>query len=237
MHLSPPRRSRRTHAVTCVTIAAALAGTLTVATPGPAAAATARTAVPVDTAPPQIRDIRFSRTSVRVAGLALVPVTVSVRLTDATGVEEIPYAMTPSPEVTLSPVPGFQAKLRPVLTRTSGTVTDGVWSATVHVPSTWHGTVRVASIGAVDKVGNVLAEDLTKAKSPALRVIGSHRPALTFQYSLLTGGGFRIHGRAYYRDTGRPLRRQKSCGGSVDRDSRAPPRALPSAPCRARPRR
>ena len=212
MHPSPPH-SGRTAAVVRVTVAAAFAGSLAVAGPlpataGSAAAPSAPATATGDTAPPRIRDVRFSRSSVRVAGLAVVPVTVSVRLTDKTGVREIPYAMTPSPEVTLSPVPGFQAKLRPVLTRTSGTVRDGVWSATVHVPSTWHGTVRVASIGAVDEVGNVLAEDLTEAESPALRVIGTHRPALTFQYSLLTGGGFRIHGRAYYRDTGRPLRRQ-----------------------------
>jgi hypothetical protein len=133
--------------------------------------------------------------------------TVSVRLTDASGVREIPYAMTPSPQVTLGPVPGWQKQLRPVLTRTSGTVHDGVWTATVQVPSTWHGTVRVTSVGAEDEAGNVLADELTPARSPALRVTGTHRPALTFHYALLPGGGFRIHGRAYYTDTGRPLRR------------------------------
>lgn len=203
------RPSRRTAAAARITVVAAIAGSLAVVGPLPATAGpdVAASAAAGDTSPPQVRDIRFSRSSVRVSGLAVVPVTVSVRLTDATGVDEIPYAMTPSPEVTLSPVPGFQSKLRPVLTRTAGTVTDGVWSATVHVPSTWHGTVRVTSVGAADRAGNVLARDTT-AESPALRVTGTHRPALTFHYTQLAGGGFKIHGRAYYTDTRRPLRRQ-----------------------------
>jgi hypothetical protein len=75
------------------------------------------------------------------------------------------------------------------------------------VPSTWNGTVRVTSVGAVDRLGNELSDALGPAQSPALRVIGTHRPALTFHYALLAGGGFRIHGRAYDTDTGRPLRR------------------------------
>ena len=54
----------------------------------------------------------------------------------------------------------------------------------------------------------MLADELTGARSPALRVRGTHRPALTFHYSLLAGGGFRIHGRAYFTDTRRPLARR-----------------------------
>ncbi|MEJ3745804.1 hypothetical protein WEI85_21240 [Actinomycetes bacterium KLBMP 9797] len=139
--------------------------------------------------------------------------TVSVHLTDVSGVEEIPAAMTTSPHLTLSPVPGFQSRLRPALTRTSGTVRDGVWSATVNVPSTWNGTVRVGSVGAVDRVGNVLADEVTGARAPALRVIGTHRPALTFNYTLLAGGGFRVHGRAYFTDTRRPIGRLPLAAG------------------------
>lgn len=65
-------------------------------------------------------------------------------------------------------------------------------------PKTWN--------GAVDRLGNVPADKLTTAQSPVLRVVGTHRPAMTFHYAPLAGGGFRIHRRAYYTDTGRPLR-------------------------------
>ncbi|MCA2216572.1 hypothetical protein [Jidongwangia harbinensis] len=193
-----------------VAVAAAVAMAVAAAGPPPASAGTVTTrsaATPGDTSPPQLRDLRFSRSAAQVRGLAVVPVTVSVRLTDVSGISEIPSAMTPSPHLTLGPVPGWRQEVRPVLTRTSGTARDGVWSATVQVPSTWHGTVRVTSVGAEDEAGNVLADALTPARSPALRVTGTHRPALTFHYALLPGGGFRIHGRAYYTDTGRPLRR------------------------------
>ena len=209
MYRSATRDGSRFDGAARVTTAMALAGVIVVAGPLPAVAgpATGEVATVDDNSPPQVRDVRFSRSSVKVRGLAVVPVTVSVRLTDASGVAEIPHAMTTSPQLTLGPVPGWQKLLRPVLTRTSGTVRDGVWTATVHVPSTWNGTVRVTAVGAVDQRGNVLAAELTKAQSPALRVVGTHRPALTFAYELLAGGGFRIHGRAYYTDTGRPLRR------------------------------
>jgi hypothetical protein len=211
MYQLSTRRSRRRGAAVRATVGVALAGALAAtgtlpARAGPAAVSDAAAAA--DTSPPRVEDIRFSRASVRVSGLNVVPVTVSVHLTDATGVREIPHAMTPSPELTLTPVPGFQSKLRPVLSRTSGTVTDGVWSATIHVPSTWNGTVRVTSVGAEDRAGNLLSEQLTGAQSPALRVRGTHRPALTFHYSLLAGGGFRIHGRAFFTDTRRPIARR-----------------------------
>jgi hypothetical protein len=210
MHRSPPRPSGRHAAAAHLTVAVALAGALAVtgAPPAWAGTAAARAAVTsTDTSPPQVKDVRFSRTSVAVAGLAVVPVTVSVHLTDTSGVAEIPYDMSPSPQLTLSTVPGFGSRLRPVLSRTSGTATDGTWSATVNVPSTWNGTVRITAVDAVDRAGNRLSDELTAARSPALRVTGTHRPALTFRYALLAGGGFRIHGRAYFTDTRRPIRR------------------------------
>jgi hypothetical protein len=159
-----------------------------------------------DTSPPRIRAVWFSRRSVAVSGLAVVPVTVSVRVTDPSGVAENPHGFDASPQVTLGPVPGFHSQLRPTLARTSGTVTDGIWSATINVPSTWNGTVRVTSVGAADRVGNVRRDELTGARAPALRVRGTHRPALTLHYSLLPDG-LRITGRAYFTDTRRPLAR------------------------------
>jgi hypothetical protein len=185
------------------TLAVVLSGALVATGAPPARAGTA-----ADTSPPRVSQVTFSRASVAVRGLAVVPVRVSMRVTDPSGVLDNPHDMNPSPSLTLGPVPGFRSQLRPVLTRTSGSATDGVWSATVNVPSTWHGTVRIVAVGAMDRAGNELAAALSGSRSPALRVRGTHRPALTFRYSLLAGGGFRIHGRAYYTDTGRPLRRQ-----------------------------
>jgi hypothetical protein len=210
MYQTSTRYGRHRGAAVRATVAAALAGAMVAtgtlpARAGPPAPSDAATSA--DTTPPRVEGLWFSRASVRVSGLDVVPVTVSVRLTDASGVREVPYAMTPSPVLALSPVPGFRSRVRPVLSRTSGTVTDGVWSATVHVPSTWNGTVRIASVGAEDQAGNVLNRELRGARSPALRVTGTHRPALTFQYSLLAAGGFRLHGRAYFTDTRRPIPR------------------------------
>ena len=204
-------RSRHRDAAVRATVAVALAGALVATATSPARAGPASAsgaAASADTTPPRIERAWFSRASVRISGLNVVPVTVSVHLTDASGVTTIPAGMNPSPTLTLSPAPGFQSLVRPRLTHTSGTVTDGVWSATVHVPSTWNGTVRIASVGAGDRAGNVLNRELRGARAPALRVTGTHRPALTFHYSLLAGGGFRLHGRAYYTDTRRPLARQ-----------------------------
>lgn len=191
-----------------LTVAVALSGAL-LATGAPPATAARPALVSTDKSPPQVRDVKFSRASVAVRGLAVVPVRVSMRVTDPSGVRDNPHDMNPSPQLVLGPVPGHQSKLRPVLTRTSGTATDGIWSATVNVPSTWNGTVRIVSVGAMDKAGNELSTALSGARSPRLRVRGTHRPALTFQYSMLAGGGFRIHGQASFTDTGRPLSRQK----------------------------
>jgi hypothetical protein len=196
--------------LTHLTVAAALAGALVVtgSPPVQAGASADRAAlVSADKSPPQVRDVKFSRASVAVRGLAVVPVRVSMRLTDPSGILDNPHDMNPSPQLTIGPVPGHQAKLRPVLTRTSGTATDGIWSAIVNVPSTWNGTVRISAVGATDQAGNELVRTLSGSRSPALRVRGTHRPTLTFRYSMLAGGGFRIHGRASYTDTGRPIRR------------------------------
>jgi hypothetical protein len=187
------------------TAAAAAAVMIVAITPTGSGPARAGPAVSPDTTPPRIERIRFSPGSVVVTGLALVPVRVSVRLTDASGVADRPNGLDATPRLTIEPVAGFQARLNPVLARTSGTVTDGVWSAVVNVPSTWNGIVRVTSVGAEDVAGNQINEELSGARAPALRVTGLHRPALTFRYELLADGGFRIHGRAYFTDTGRPL--------------------------------
>ncbi|RSM39930.1 hypothetical protein DMB66_57750 [Actinoplanes sp. ATCC 53533] len=212
---APQTRGRGTTAA-YLTVAATLSGALVATgTPPVWAGGTAdRPAlVSADKSPPQVRDVKFSRAAVSVRGLAVVPVRVSMRVTDPSGVLDNPHDMNPSPQLVLGSVPGHQAKLRPVLTRTSGTATDGTWSATVNVPSTWNGTVRIVSVGATDQAGNELSTTLSGARSPKLRVRGTHRPALTFNYSLLAGGGFRIHGRASFTDTGRPIGHRKLATG------------------------
>jgi hypothetical protein len=176
--------------------------------PAPNGPAPSVPAASTDTTPPRIRAIWFSRRSVAVSGLAVVPVTVSVRVTDPSGIAENMVGSGASPQLTLGPVPGFQSTLRPTLTRVSGTVTDGIWSARINVPSTWNGTVRVTSVGATDLAGNERRDELTGPRAAALRVRGTHRPALSLHYTLRPGG-FQIRGRAYYTDTRRPLARTR----------------------------
>jgi hypothetical protein len=208
MYRSSPRGAHL-GAWTSAGAAVALAGALAVTGPAPARAGppSPNGAEATDTTPPTVRGIWFSRASVAVSGLAVVPVTLSVRLTDPSGISDRPVGLDATPQLTVAPVPGFRSRLRPTLTRTSGTATDGVWSATVNVPSTWNGTVRVSSVGAVDEAGNELYAELSGARAPALRVTGTRRPALTFDYVLLPGGGFAVRGRAYFTDTGRPIAR------------------------------
>lgn len=169
----------------------------------PFAAAARVTAV--DTQPPRVHSVSFSRTRVKVSGLRVVPVRVAVHLSDPSGVQEVGGGLDTLPRMILGPTPGFRSRTYPALERTSGTARNGVWSATVHVPSTWNGTVRVMSVSVADRAGNVLPHWSPGAKGPKLRVTGTHRPALTFHYSLLKSGGFRLHGRAYFTDTGRPI--------------------------------
>jgi hypothetical protein len=212
MRSAAPQTRGRGTTTAYLTVAVALSGALVASGTLPVWAgdtADRPALVSADKSPPQVRDVKFSRAAVSVRGLAVVPVRVSMRVTDPSGVLDNPHDMNPSPQLVLGSVPGHQSKLRPVLTRTSGTATDGTWSATVNVPSTWNGTVRIVSVGAMDKAGNELSTTLSGARSPKLRVRGTHRPALTIKYSTLAGGGYRIHGRAFYTDTGRPIGRLK----------------------------
>jgi hypothetical protein len=209
MRSPSPRQAGRARTAAIITATVAFAGMLAAAGPLSARAGPAAASGPVassDTSPPRVRAVWFSRRSVAVSGLAVVPVTVSVRVTDPSGVAENPHTFDASPQVTLGPVPGFRSQLRPTLARASGTVTDGIWSATINVPSTWNGTVRVTSVGAADRLGNTRLDELSGARAPALRVRGTHRPALTIHHTLLPDG-LQISGRAYFTDTGRPLAR------------------------------
>src|SRR4051812_31911006 len=105
MHRAAPPSRAAVHLTPAVALSGALVATRAV--PTRAGAPAHRPAlVSADSSPPQVRDVRFSRASVAVRGLALVPVRVSMRLTDASGVVE-------RPQLTLSPVAGFQSRLHP----------------------------------------------------------------------------------------------------------------------------
>lgn len=209
-------RPRRSHPLIRTTIAVGLAGVLAAgaALAGGVRPAAAHQATPPvaletvrarDTTPPKVHYVRFSRSSVRVSGLAVVPVRLSIRLSDPSGIQDVNQGLDNYLRVVVGPAPGFRSRVYPVLKRTWGTARNGIWSAVVHVPSTWNGTVRVTEVSVSDRAGNRLEGWRPSGKGAQLRVRGTHRPALTFHYSLLKGGGFRIHGRAYFTDTGRPI--------------------------------
>jgi hypothetical protein len=158
---------------------------------------------------PVLVDVQVTPDTVAVSGLNLVPVTVSVHLTDESGVRETGTFESPgTPFVRLAPVdvPEFDTD-KVELALTSGTAQDGVWSATVQVPSTWDGRREVQQVRASDMETNTLDVDPRTASIRAgLTVTGTHRPALTmgFQPDPVVGNARRITvvGRAYFTDTG-----------------------------------
>lgn len=189
---------------------AAIAGALPTVTASAAPAAAA-----ADTTAPQVVDVQLSRARVAVAGLNLVPVTVRVRLTDDTGVRpswSVNHGRR-TPLISLSRVSAPHFPESADLHLTSGTATDGVWSATVHVPSTWHGTWQVTEVQAYDLANNRLDVDpSTGGSAPKLEVTGVHQPALTMSFSpnpVVGDGPVTVRGRAYYKDTGAPIARRR----------------------------
>jgi hypothetical protein len=190
--------AHRSPAVLLLTLSALFCGVLTAP---PAAAA--------DTDPPRITSVTFSPSSVRVSGLDTVPVTVTVHLTDETGVYGGTAGASTYPELQVSPVSGKPFPFPTHLTLTSGTVRDGDWSVPLTVPSTWNGDWQVTVLGAYDTEFNLLAVDpRTQGFTSTLRVAGTHIPALSFGFSpnpVLGNGAFDMKGRAYFTDTGAPI--------------------------------
>lgn len=123
-----------------------------------------------DIAPPTLHSVQLSRTDVAVRGIAVERLTVSVRLTDESGV---------SAEAGLAPA----ARVGPAevrLTLTSGTAADGLWSGTAPVTSDWISNLhRTTSVSARDVHGNFTAVDpRTVVLNPSVRVTSSRRPVL-----------------------------------------------------------
>jgi hypothetical protein len=153
-----------------------------------------------DTAPPTVDTVTVSPDDVSVSGLDTVPVTFSVHLTDQTGVEPtFTMEQMRSPWIELKKgTTGFAVEV----SLSSGTVQDGVWSATQRVPSTWNGTWQVDKVVAYDSVGN--RADVAPASPVALTVHGSHIPAIemTFVPDPVTDGApLTVRGRLYDTDT------------------------------------
>lgn len=178
---------------------------------GAAVVATPASAARSDPAPPTPVGITFSPDSVSVAGLDLTPVTVAVHLTDGSGViEEADPFGARLPYVALKRVAGGEETTEVAeLALVSGTPQDGVWSATIQTPSTWHGRWEVSRLVAVDAVGNRLEADPRDAGVTAgLDVTGTHLPAVTMQFvpdPLVGDGRLTLKGRFYYADTGKGI--------------------------------
>ncbi|MEV1144172.1 hypothetical protein [Micromonospora sp. NPDC049799] len=175
------------------------AGGMVVAAPAAVAAA--------DTAPPVLEDITVSPDAVSVAGLDLVPVTVTAHLTDETGVEKISEAGGGNmPFVVLKRVAGGDPSTQAAeLSLTSGTPQDGRWSATVQVPSTWNGQWEVSQLVAMDSAFNKLEVDPPETPDTGLDVTGTHLPAVSMRFvpdPLVGDGPLTVEGRFYYEDTG-----------------------------------
>lgn len=181
------------------------AGGTVVAAPAAVAAA--------DTAPPVLEGITVSPDAVSVAGLDLVPVTVTAHLTDETGVEvasEIGGGNMPF--VALKRVAGGDPSTQfAELSLTSGTPQDGRWSATIRVPSTWDGQWEVSQVVAVDPAFNKLDVDPPETPDNTLDVTGTHLPAVTMRFvpdPLVGDGPLTVEGRFYYEDTGEGIPNQ-----------------------------
>ncbi|GLY23449.1 hypothetical protein [Micromonospora sp. NBRC 101691] len=164
-----------------------------------------------DTAPPVVEGITVTPDDVSVSGVDLVPVTVSVHLTDESGVEVVSgMDGVHLPHVTITRVSGGPAVTEGVeLALTAGTARDGVWSATVQVPSTWKGVWAVSRVVAVDSGGRSL--DIDPRNSPlaaTLDVSGTHLPAVTMEFApdpLVGDGRLTVRGRFFYQDTGKGI--------------------------------
>lgn len=180
---------------------------LTMLVAGPATAATA-----ADTTPPSVVSISFSPANVTVSGINTTDVTIRAHLTDDTGVE--PFAeldQLQTPWVALRQPSGSSVPSLHSLDLTSGTPQDGIWSAVMHVPSTYNGVWQVRYLEARDAAGNVLTVDPTTIGiTSTLTVDGRNQPRISMGFSPnpVVGNGpatIAIKGRAVYSDTGLPI--------------------------------
>lgn len=166
---------------------------LTPAVAAPAAAA------PADTSPPQLRSITLSRTEVTVTRTDVEFVTVDVRLTDDSGVEEWVESIGFFDPILLFPDGKVHLRL------SSGTPQDGVWSGIAVVTSEWRGALQPTRVVARDAAQNRLSVDpRTVVDTPTLVAHGSHSPAVAITFSpnpAVPNGPVVKTVRTYDRDT------------------------------------
>lgn len=146
-------------------------------TAGLAAPATA------DTTPPELRSITFSRETAVVSGLETKLLAVSARLTDESGVRELPGSLGSDERFS----PAVQIGQRWVrLTLSSGTPTDGVWTGGIVITTDWtSGTYRPDRVFAEDTEDNQLSVDPSTVVDdpPSVEVTSSDRPVLTLTFT------------------------------------------------------
>src|SRR5947208_2590484 len=97
---------------------------------------------PVDATPPVLVDVTLSRSLVTVSGLNVALVTVSVHLMDDSGVQPSGDSDNSSiryPGIGFSRLTGAAKGDWVNLDLTSGTATDGIWSADWPIASTYNG--------------------------------------------------------------------------------------------------
>jgi hypothetical protein len=173
-----------------------------------------------DPPPPTVVDVQLSRTAVSVRGLQGVKVTVSVHLKDPAGVVETgnPEIPAPWPLVGLERTSGGATRGAPRSTYldldlTSGTAQDGIWTATLLVPSTYEGTWQVSWLVAEGRDGaaggGLYADPRTLGITRTLTVSATHQPSLSFGFApavvVGSGGPVAVKGRAVDADTGAPI--------------------------------
>lgn len=212
-----------------VTMKVALAGAgLLLACAVPVAVGSATPAAAAGTVP-TIASLSVSPTTVAASGLTPATVTVSIRLTSA-------VALSPSCTLNDGGQPGsagafimltrttpadprvgslVPARTAHALNLTSGSGTDGSWTAQIAVPSTWVGTWRVATVFAC-RPNDVTSESVdpdTVGHGGAFTVTGTELPALSMGYRPnpvpWNASTVRVQGRLVNGETGAPLARRR----------------------------
>ena len=155
------------------------------------------------TAPPQVRSIELSLASATVSGLATVPLTIRVRLSDDVGVSTIGDNAGG-----WSPVVSFGPNGYALLQLAEGTPKDGIWAGQVLITSRWSGTVRPTQVFVTDLDGHTAQVDpATVIDTPAVTVHSPHRPVVRLSFSpspAFPGTAVTEIVRATDADTGNP---------------------------------
>ncbi len=153
-----------------------------------------------------MRSVTLDRSAVRVAGLATVPVQVTVRAakSGATATDDTIYVLL-TRTAGKAPGPDAPGSRLVELKRTAGTPSDGTYIGTTPIPSTMNGTFTVTR--AYAWTSDIGESDPVAVAGPSLIVAGSHIPKLTVTNSPMPvpirASSYRFEGRLVDRDTGK----------------------------------